>query len=407
MDGFDRVESGNNPVFGRTTNPYSPLHIPGGSSGGEAALLACGGSALGFGSDLAGSLRFPAHMSGCFSLKFGQGGRMSKNGMTNIVPTEGFEAVHVSVGPMARSIADLRLACQTLCGLPGGPGEIAPVPWREVILPKKLKVGYYLRDDFAEFSPPVKRALRECVAALEREGHECVEFLPPYALETMETFVALTSSDGYKQLTSHLGPDPQDPSMFLVLLGPKIPAIIRTMSCFVLRRFLRDQKFAALVQALRVKSVRDFNRWVHRRNELVQKFHTEVWEKYGFDIILGPVHSMPALPHNATARLSPLAGTAILYSILSLPAGVIPVTRVLPTDTWPEEPQDPGMRLLRGIMRQLYDPEKMAGLPIGVQVVGRPWEEEKLLEVMGLLDNTLGPRGFAPGSWTPPTPTVD
>lgn len=58
-----------NPVFKTTTNPYNPLYTCGGSSGGEAALLAMDGSAIGFGSDIGGSLRIPPHYSGLFGLK--------------------------------------------------------------------------------------------------------------------------------------------------------------------------------------------------------------------------------------------------------------------------------------------------------------------------------------------------
>lgn len=62
-----------NPTWGRTTNPYSAHHTSGGSSGGEAALLAMDGSALGWGSDLGGSLRIPASFCGIYTLKPGHG----------------------------------------------------------------------------------------------------------------------------------------------------------------------------------------------------------------------------------------------------------------------------------------------------------------------------------------------
>ena len=68
-----------NPLFGRTSNPYSDKHTSGGSSGGEAALLAMSGSALGVGSDIGGSLRIPASYCGIYSLKPGPG-RLSKAG---------------------------------------------------------------------------------------------------------------------------------------------------------------------------------------------------------------------------------------------------------------------------------------------------------------------------------------
>ncbi|KZP01704.1 amidase signature enzyme [Calocera viscosa TUFC12733] len=389
----------NNPLFGRTLNPWSPAHIPGGSSGGEAVLLACGGSALGFGSDIGGSLRIPTGLSGCFAIKCGEP-RFSKTGAVS--PNPGFETIRTIMGPMARSVADVKLACQTICGLPGGASEhLAPVPWRDVQLPKKLKIGYYTSDNVAENSPPVKRAVREAVAALTKAGHECVQFVPPNALEAMECFTALTSSDGYKELTSHLGPDPQDPSLFLVLLGPSIPWFIRSTAAWLLRTAVGDERFATLLAAARHKPVREFVHWTARRNELIDEFHAKVWAQHAFDFVLAPVQAMPALPHKATRTLIPLASATIYYNVLHYPAGVVPVTRVLPTDVWAEEAEDPGSVMLRTEMRKVYDPEAMKGLPVGVQLVGRPWEDERVVEAMGVLDAALGPRGFGPGTWTP------
>ncbi|KZT59894.1 amidase signature enzyme [Calocera cornea HHB12733] len=392
-----------NPVFSRTSHPISPLHIPGGSSGGEAALLACGGSALGFGGDIGGSLRIPAGLSGCWALKCGVP-RFSAWGSAS--PDPGFEAILVNNGPMARSVADLKLACQTLCGLPGGPNEhLPPVPWREVKLPPKLRIGYYTSDNIVEMSPPVKRAVREAVAALTKAGHECVEFVPPNALEAMECFTALTSSDGYRTLTSHLGPDPQDASLFLVTLGPSIPQFLRSFATWVLRTFVGDHRFARLMAASRYKSVGEFVDWTARRNELMVEYNAKVWEEQAFDFVLAPVQAMPAVPHGATRTLVPLASATIYYNTLHYPAGVVPVTRVQPTDVWPDAPpaeRDPGSVMLRTEMRRVYDAHAMTGLPVGVQVVGRPWEEERVLEAMAVLDAALGPRGFGPGSWTPP-----
>lgn len=93
-----------NPLFGATLNPYASSRIPGGSSGGEAALLAADASPLGFGSDVGGSLRIPAAFSGCFGLKPCHGRSFPSEGARAASP--GFEAVRGSMGPMGRSVAE-------------------------------------------------------------------------------------------------------------------------------------------------------------------------------------------------------------------------------------------------------------------------------------------------------------
>lgn len=103
---------------------------------------------------------------------------------------------------------------------------------------------------------------------------------------------------------------------------------------------------------------------------------------------------------------------------MNLPVGVVPVTRVLPTDLatveWTNPTVGPGHgswlleRLLYGTLSRrkghgtcgFYDASKMAGIPVGVQIVGKKWEDEKVVEMMKALDRALGPRDFGPFSWT-------
>ena len=91
-------------LFGRTVNPYSRAHTPGGSTGGGAALLACGGSKVEIGTDLAGSARIPAHFCGLWSLK-GSAGRFPSWGSVSSLP--GAEGVPILAAPMASSLEDL------------------------------------------------------------------------------------------------------------------------------------------------------------------------------------------------------------------------------------------------------------------------------------------------------------
>ncbi|KAI5121616.1 hypothetical protein M0805_001147 [Coniferiporia weirii] len=393
-----------NPLFGRTTNPWSAAHTSGGSSGGEAALLAQNGSALGVGSDTGGSLRIPTGYCGIYSLKPGNG-RLSRKGAKDATP--GFEAVSTVVGPMSRSVEDIELACRVLFGASGPAHELPPLPYRESSLPDKLRFGYYTSDLFIKASPACKRAVLETVEALRKRGHECVEFEPTLAREAMYIFVALTSSDGYKTLLSHLGPDPKERSLFLMTIGPRLPGFLRTIASWVARAFFGDEIFASCIGVSRPKSTQEFYRFVAKRDDLRQRWYTEVWQKYNFDGIIDPIQASPAVPHGATSILSPLASGTILYNVIDSPVGIVPVTRVDPiqdqlTDEWVSGPGLGSRMLENGLYRMRnasYNPEQMKGLPVGVQIAGKSYEEEKVIAMMKLVDDALGSRDFGPSAW--------
>ena len=101
-------------VWGRTANPYSAKHSPGGSTGGEAALLALGGSRLGIGTDVAGSVRIPAHYSGIYTIKASTH-RFPKSG--NATSTVGQEGVAPVYSPMTRNLEDLETFWRAVVGM--------------------------------------------------------------------------------------------------------------------------------------------------------------------------------------------------------------------------------------------------------------------------------------------------
>lgn len=140
-----------NPVYGQTKNPWKLDRTPGGSSGGEAAIIAAGGSPLGLGGDLGGSIRVPAHFCGICGLK-PTTLRLTNDDIQAGLFSGGQEAILAQPGPMARTVADLCLAMEVLAA----PGEestsefIPPIPWPD---PKKvsikgLRIGMYTYDGF-------------------------------------------------------------------------------------------------------------------------------------------------------------------------------------------------------------------------------------------------------------------
>src|SRR6202142_4182024 len=134
-----------NLLYGRTNNPWDLSRTPGGSSGGEAAAIAAGCSAGGVGSDGGGSIRVPAHFSGICGLK-PTPGRIPSTGHfpTSVGP---FALIGV-VGPMARTVADLRVLFEVMQGPDDGDPSAAPVPvcWPGKADLRKLRIGYFEDD---------------------------------------------------------------------------------------------------------------------------------------------------------------------------------------------------------------------------------------------------------------------
>lgn len=394
-----------NPVWGRTTNPYNDKYTCGGSSGGEAALLAMDGSALGIGTDIGGSLRIPAAYCGVFSLKPASG-RISYGGARGPVP--GFDGIKSVAGPMGRSVKDLELLSKVAFGLPSRSHDVAPLPFRDITLSSNLRFGYYTHDSFIKASPACQRAVLESVDSLRKQGHECIEIAIPDAAAACNIFVGLTSADGYKTMLSHLGPDPKEKSLFLVTLGPKLNFILRDIAAWIVETFLHDKIFADALRAAKNKTVREYWALAAERDRFVKNFDEEVWDKFEIDGIIAPVQALPQLPHGGCNNFSALALATILYNILDIPVGCLPVTRVDPTkDQLSQEWIDGlghGSKLFEsGIFtnnKPLYDPEAMKGMPVNIQIVGRKWEEEKVLAMMDIVDLALGKeRGFGPGAW--------
>ncbi|KAJ4473835.1 amidase signature domain-containing protein [Lentinula aciculospora] len=393
----------NNPLWGRTTNPYNSKYTCGGSSGGEAALLALDGAAFGVGTDSGGSLRMPAACCGIYSMK-PTSGRVSYYGARS--PAPGFEGIKTVVGPLARSVEDL----QTLCRFIFGSSSLSlkdrtiPLYYREPKAMDKLRIGYYTSDGLIRSSPANKRAVEEVVAALRKKGHECIEIEIPDVTEAMEIFLGLTSADGYEKMTSHLGPDPMDRSLWLPVYASRIPGFIRKLAVHVLKPL--DPKFATLVGAIRKKSVRKYNDYIDRKNHWEAMFYKEVWDKYGLDGIIAPVTGLPQVPHGGAEDVGLLAIGTILYNVVDSPVGVLPVSHVDPfkddlEETWTAQKYGTVIvdHELYKSKRPLYDPHAMSGMPIGIQVVGKKYEDEKVIGMMGILDQALGDeRGFGPGT---------
>ena len=180
----------NNNVWCETRNPLHRYLSPGGSSGGEGALIAFRGSPLGIGTDIGGSIRIPAAWCGLYGLKPSSGRYPHYGARPGLAGQEYILAVN---GPMSRSLKTLQLYSEALLSETVKAWEYdikcLPIPWRKnVIQPpgRKLRFGLMGMDDgLVHVHPPVERALRMTQKALERDGHEIV----PWSTEDHEAIV--------------------------------------------------------------------------------------------------------------------------------------------------------------------------------------------------------------------------
>src|ERR1700688_3128073 len=166
-----------NLLYGRTSNPWDLARTPGGSSGGEAAAIAAGMSAGGVGSDGGGSIRVPAHFSGICGLK-PTPGRIPATGHFPV--SAGPFALLGVVGPMARTVADLKVLFEVMQGPDDGDPSAAPVPvrWIDHDDLKKLRIGYFEDDGRTPVTPETRATVRAAAEAFRSTGFEVESFRP-------------------------------------------------------------------------------------------------------------------------------------------------------------------------------------------------------------------------------------
>ncbi|KAM9685209.1 fatty-acid amide hydrolase 1 [Trichechus inunguis] len=368
-----------NPLFGQTFNPWKSSKSPGGSSGGEGALIGAGGSLLGLGTDIGGSIRFPSAFCGICGLK-PTANRLSKSGLKGCV--YGQVAVQLSVGPMARDVESLALCLRALLSedMFRLDATVPPIPFREEVYTssRPLRVGYYETDNYTMPTPAMKRAVLETKERLEVAGHTLIHFLPsdiPHALETLSTG-ALFSDGGHHLLQNFKG-DFVDPCLGDLISFLKLPRWLKGLLAFLLKPLL--PRLTAFLDSMKSRSAGKLWELQHEievyRNTVVAQ-----WRALDLDVLLTPMLS-PALDLNAAGKAIGAISYTVLYNCLDFPAGVVPVTTVTAED-------EAQMEHYKGYFGDSWDwmlrkaVKKSVGLPVAVQCVALPWQEELCLRFM-------------------------
>ncbi|KAK4207151.1 amidase signature domain-containing protein [Rhypophila decipiens] len=388
-----------NDVWGRATNPHNKDYSPGGSTGGESALLAAGGSRIGVGSDVAGSVRVPAHFSGCYSLRCSTG-RWPKLGIATSMP--GQEGVPAVYSPMARTLDDLAYFTRALVGMEPWRYDYTVHPglvWKGEVekefsgKDKKLKVGVMRTDGVVDPSPACDRAVRMVEDALKRDGHEVVEvkgYPDPY--EGLRLASILLNADGCQMFDSfrRTGEWLDSGAKQMKWLA-NMPGVFRWVYYLWVKYVRGDSVWAGLIRNWRAQTAYENWHLVKAREAYRMKWF-EWWEAQdGLDVIITPPNATPAVPHDGMSDAVSSCGYTFLFNLIDYTAGVMPVTHV--DKTLDKLPSTFSMKKLNGVAKgayKHYDAERMHGLPVGVQVVGRRLEEEKVLGAMKRIEDALG-----------------
>lgn len=336
-----------NRLTGRTNNPWDLRRTPGGSSGGEAAAIAGRCSAGGVGSDGGGSIRVPAHYSGICGLK-PTPGRIPSTG--HFPESAGPFASLGVVGPMARTIDDLRLLFEVMAGPEDGDPMAAPVPLgapSEKSL-AQLRIGFFEDDGRIPVTPETRAAVQRARACLQARGYTVEELLPGELESVRRIWWNFFGRAGQVAMAPLYRGKEQELSPILT-------------------------EFIGIVQAGPRLTLEEFMNTLIERDRVRARFLRQM-EKH--PILICPVCAVPAFAHGE--RKWEIDGRTVEYldamsycqwfNALGNPAVSVPLGR---------------------------SPE---GLPVGVQVVGRPFEEEIVLAVAKEIESACG------GPAEPPLP---
>jgi amidase len=188
-----------NLLFGRTNNPYDHSRTSGGSSGGEAALIASCGSPFGLGSDAAGSVRLPAHYCGIASLK-PTSGRLARTG--HVPPAGGWIERLWQIGPMARHVEDLQALMPILLGGEAEDHTVIPMPYSDVPI-GNLRIAYFTDNGFAKPDAETQAVVREAGRALGAVERRPQGIERSYEMEMM--FLGADGGDGVREFLTSIG----------------------------------------------------------------------------------------------------------------------------------------------------------------------------------------------------------
>ncbi len=338
-----------NRIYGRTNNPHATSRIAGGSSGGEAAIIAAGGSPMGIGADIGGSIRNPAFFNGICGHK-PSGGLLPSHG--HWPPAEGQRGRFCVSGPMARSVADLEAMMEVFSPSDDSSRDEEQPAFKKMDPPNPsdTTVYYFESNGLTRVSPAVKQGIAEAALAFAAVGYAAVPWRPEGMWRAAELWISLVSSSSKESVRCLLGD------------GEPIPLAAEWSK--TLRGTSNHPIYSLVMASLESLGKSSSKRALQLRDHALRLRDQIEVKLDGKGVLLCPVYPRQAPAHHKPL-LSPLAFSYCgVFNVLELPSTAVP------TKTWP------------------------GGLPVGVQIVGRRFDDALTLAMAKIVEAHSG--GFRP-----------
>lgn len=320
-----------NLIYGRTNNPYDPALTSGGSSGGAAAIVAAGGSPFDIGSDTGGSIRVPSHFCGTVGL-MPTAGRVPKEG--HILPRGGFVDDMTVLGPIARKVEDVELVLRVISAADHREPQTIPLPLgrSDSIDVKGLRAAFFTDNGIMSPASEIAAGVERVAKTFAEFGLSVEEARPPAVVDSLELTLDLWTADG----------------------GLCFAQVLKSSETSELHPFMQT-----VMEICNIRPKSSFER-LQIRWERYRRAMLEFMRR--FDILISPVCPFAALPHGMTFDDDHFAGFS--YTMTHNLTG------------WP------GIVIRAGTTSE--------GLPVGVQLTGRPWREDTVLAAARFLQAAFG-----------------
>ncbi|CAH8616274.1 unnamed protein product [Dicrocoelium dendriticum] len=387
-----------NPIFGRTRHP---THHHRACVSGEAAFLCHHGAPLGFVADIVGEARLSAAFCGLVAFK-PSSARMSQKGLK--LPLRMPRDLGVIASPIAHTVSDVTDALRALwttSALFKQDCSLCPLSFDEDKFSKgcenPITVGFYAGfPNLLPVSPAVHRVLQETRSLLESKGYTVVEFVPPDAAKGYQLVMSL--------LIETLGPETLklvyneghgdilvDCKQRAVHMLYALPAFFKKLLCF-LRATRMQSSYKVTAVALRgVGSTKSHIQLEEEVQEYAQLFFN-AWNEQQIDCLLCPVSPIPVpWDYSAFYVVNCVFLFTALYNLLGCPAGTVKAGRIEREDIHAAKDGVKPDRLIRQSLMFAQQLDASEGLPVNIQVVAKPWDDELALGLLHVLEQGMHP----------------
>lgn len=374
-----------NNVYGRAENPWDPKRSPGGSSGGDAGLVACGATPLAIGSDIAGSIRIPAAYCGIYGFKPSSHRITSMECVAthpkSMAPLE--ILVKAAYGPLGKCVEDLVLVMQSWWqeALWVNDNMVVPLKFNNKAYQsdKKMRIGYFDYNNIFECAGVVKSIIRQTVLKLKNDGHELIQIKTDMFPKATELFIrAAFAMEGSFMLEELQGEDPEWPydAAYYPEKYPGMEILIYLMMKF--KGFTQLSELALFAKTLSYKEICILGGEVA---SFKYEFN-QYWQSLNLDAAICPIWPLVAPLHGTTMRLAPAFSYSFFWNLLDFPAGVVPIKLVESGENkYDYFSRDAFVQVAKENMKD------SVGLPVCIQVVGSTYQDEKVLKLMKIVQD--------------------